>query len=943
MTTLGRILLALLTCLAVAQVGESTKWYYKKKHVGAHVSVTTGSKTVRLTKMLRPAADKLKFIKRKLEHIDSSSSSSSSSSEESNEGSRETFSNRDVRFLRNYGDVRHSSYARYLALVNGYYGQGYGAYAFLPGTHDAYDQRYTISAYNTARSLPPFCGFDRSWNASPFGYSSAFPTNYRYPPGRTNLRGVNFSRYSNIPNSYLRSRDVKYSYKHPAFTRSNQFYTAPFYGGSPYGPRGYTPYGLDYPGPYAWGPDSPSEFGIYINNFFGNRYSGNYRTDMFGRSLEGRPRFPTYGPPKWNFGLPNYYSGRYTNAVDLLQGEYDYLTSYNKFKFDRYGLYQLDLFKEFFHSLDQERFNIIKDIRYPADFTPHLQPDMVFDFIIVGAGPTGSLLANLLSQNYNWNVLLIEAGGHPPPAAEVPLLYSTLARSEFDWDFNLEAADAVGLGMRNQEIRVHMGKGLGGGALTLPDLYYRGCVRDYQSLVEAGLLEYSFPSLLRYFMKTEHLRSILMINDNEVKLHHGFGGPLPVSKITAKDYKYITNVYSAAFSQLGYHPVLDINDAKVNTGYVDMVGHVCTGRRMLPGKVFLSPIVQRENFKLLTNTHVTRILIDTNTNTAYGVELVTKQGQIFTVQASKEVIVTAGAIGSAQLLMLSGIGPRHQLLLHDIDLVKDLNVGGNLKLNAVFTGAVMAHEKALMRHTSVEDMAFDYLAHNDGPLATYGTFSHTVFMDTLTDGYPDVEFHSYYFNKGHHEWLCDFKAMYNYADEYRTKLAQLNDQHNLAVLSLTLLRPHSTGRVILESKNPFDRPIVVGNLLSDEHDVLTFLKALEKISLLEETEAFNEVGSKLVPIAVEECSAFPFKSPDYWKCALKYFTTAASKPTGTCKMGPGSDPSAVVDGFGRVYGINGLRVSGSAVLPDPLTAYSSAPLLMLAEKVAEHIMVSYTI
>jgi choline dehydrogenase len=384
--------------------------------------------------------------------------------------------------------------------------------------------------------------------------------------------------------------------------------------------------------------------------------------------------------------------------------------------------------------------------------------------------------------------------------------------------------------------------------------------------------------------------------------------------------------------------IVDYN-AETQTGFSFIQTSTKNGTRWSTSRAFLHPIRNRKNLHIKKRSHVTKILIDPHTKRAYGVEFV-RNKKSYVVRARKEVIISAGAINSPQLLMLSGIGPKEHLEEIKIPVIQDLKVGYNLMDHMAVIGITfLVNDSVSLRSDAVFQDGRDlieYFRYHTGPLATAGGVEGLAFYDTrnLTDtnGHPDIEL---IFVGGSIVSEPFMRKVFGISDHvYQTVYEGIQKAHAWMIIP-TLLAPKSKGRIMLKDNKPLHKPLIFHNYLEYSDDLEILLKGVKLSVELGETKAFQKFGSKLHDIPVPGCENFQFGSDDYWRCIIKYMTCSMFHVSGTCKMGPASDLGAVVDPRLKVYGINGLRVIDASVMPVVPRAHTNAPTIMIAEKGAD--------
>jgi len=618
---------------------------------------------------------------------------------------------------------------------------------------------------------------------------------------------------------------------------------------------------------------------------------------------------------------------------------YEYLNTFKKFRFDS-GLNSVGIIGEVLSQLDYQRYKLMDDIIYPQDSTRYVINDEEFDFIIVGGGNAGSVLANKLSENINWKVLLIEAGGDPFPITQVPCLWDRSLNSVADWQFKIQPDSTTGFGIEGN-MKIHKGKCLGGSSTTSAQLYVRGSEQLYNSLVQKGLKDWSYDTTETYFNKVERIRSITKTETNTTI--YGKCGLIPVSKFQKTEVSVLEKIVCSGFEHIGCKKESDINKKDIEVGFVSMQGIIKNGRAINTAKAYLSPIFGRENLKVMKYSRVTKVIVNKTEMKATGVEVQTKFGQTLTLKAKLEVLLCAGAVGSAQILLASGIGPKKHLSEMEVPVVKDLNVGQNFLITPVFTGFVISYDKSVVCNQTDEEIAFKYLARHSGPLSRPNGMSFGGFLNTGMSGssFADIEVHQFYIPKNSYSKLCQLKSMFGFSDNLLSVYAKLNYERAISIFTIALINTKSISKILLRSKNPLDSPIIVGNMLTEKYDVKSFIEAIKLLSKIENSDGMKLVNAKIEDIDLDGCAKYNKKTNEHWECLLKYMVSTTSSTAGSCRMGLETDTDAVVDSKLNVIGISNLRAVGRSVLPLITSAYSHVPCIMVAERAYDMIKSKY--
>jgi choline dehydrogenase len=512
----------------------------------------------------------------------------------------------------------------------------------------------------------------------------------------------------------------------------------------------------------------------------------------------------------------------------------------------------------------------------------------MYDYVIVGAGSAGCVLATRLSEDPGVQVLLLEAG--PPDTNEnihVPLGYLQLGRTEVDWDY----CSAPEPECNGRRIPLPRGKVLGGSSSINAMVYIRGNRRDYD---EWGVPGWSFKDLLPYFLKAED-------NERGASQWHGSGGPLPVSEERSG------NLMSKAFVDAGLQAGLARNE-DFNGPEQDGVGiYQLTqrdGMRASTAVAYLHPAAERDNLTVMPYMQVSRVLFDGTR--AVGVEA-SQLGQSQELRAEREVILCGGTYNSPQLLMLSGIGPAEQLTMREIEVLLDQPaVGENLSDHAG-AYAVWTTPEPQSLLLALEPAALEqYEATRTGPfasnLAESGGFAR-VAPDAQA---PDIQFHF---------------APVHIVDEGMSD----PEAHGVWV-SPCLLTPHSRGSVRLGSKDPTAKPIVHNAFYTAGDDMQRMIAGMRLTMEICDQPA-------LAPYCAEAFNTPDGDSDDALREHVARTTFSVYHPVGTCRMG--TDTSAVVDEHLRVNGVDGLRVIDASVMPVVPRGNTNAPTIAIAERAAD--------
>ena len=524
-----------------------------------------------------------------------------------------------------------------------------------------------------------------------------------------------------------------------------------------------------------------------------------------------------------------------------------------------------------------------------------------FDYIIVGAGSAGCVLANRLSVEAGCKVLLLEAGkSDRHPWIALPLKFRDLM-TEMRWNWGYDTEPEPHLD--NRSIYIPRGKILGGSSSINGMIYSRGHPADYDHWRQLGLAGWSYNDVLPYFKKAEGFE------DGETD-YHGGTGPLAVSKGDGESLAH--QAYLAAGKAAGYPTADDLNGATPE-GFGRCDYTIKDGRRANVSRGYLRPILSRRNLTVVIGAHVSRVTFAGSR--AYGVAY-RAGGQERIATAEREVILSGGAYNSPHLLMLSGIGPADHLREHGIAVIHDANgVGKNLQ-DHVHTGVGYTTDQ--MRSFDNE-LRFDRLALNvinwalfaKGPLCTLPVGAIAYLRTQAGLAKPDIEFLMNRVNPEAHIWFPGIRA----------------PKGGYMGTRIILLHPESRGSVTLRSADPTAKAVIRHNFLSAENDLATLRRGIMVAREVYATEPLKSmIGNEVWP-GIKVQSAAEIDAYIRATAGLIYH------PVGTCRMG--TDMEAVVDGELRVNGVANLRVVDASVMPTVPGGHTNAPTIMIAEKIAD--------
>ncbi|GAB4130627.1 MAG: choline dehydrogenase [Raineya sp.] len=534
---------------------------------------------------------------------------------------------------------------------------------------------------------------------------------------------------------------------------------------------------------------------------------------------------------------------------------------------------------------------------------------MLFDYIIVGAGSAGCVLAHRLSEDPANAVLLIEAGAKDNKLEiHIPAAYSKLNRSSVDWAFYSEPQEVLG-GRRLFQPR---GKTLGGSSSTNAMAYIRGNAEDYNDWATLGCQGWSYEDVLPYFIKSENNEDYEKLNPK----YHGKGGLLNVR--SAYTHYSVSEHFIQACIEAGIPFNPDFNgEQQDGTNFFQFT--IKDFKRHSTASAFLNPAKKRKNLRIITKSIVSRVIIEECR--AKGVEILTGKNTTEKIFAQKEVILSAGAFGSPQILMLSGVGDVHFLKSLGIEVKKNLpGVGQNLQDHCFAivssTSKVATANHDLKIHRQIKSIV-EYLLFKKG-IATSSPLEANAFLRVNNESdRPDMQFHFVPAHLGGYD-----KDLYD--------LNTYTRSNGYSILA-TLLQPKSRGYVSISSKNPKDAPIIQPNYLQKNEDKNTLIRGLQKAHEVMQGKSFDKCRETLY---------FPKNIDDkelLWQ-HIQRTLECVYHPVGTCKMGSENDESSVVNSFLQVKGIENLRVIDASIMPKIISGNTNAPTIMIAEKGADMIL-----
>lgn len=527
---------------------------------------------------------------------------------------------------------------------------------------------------------------------------------------------------------------------------------------------------------------------------------------------------------------------------------------------------------------------------------------MEFDYVIVGAGSAGCVMANRLSADGRHSVVLLEAGGRDTnPWIHIPVGYfKTMGNPGTDWCYRTEPDP----GLNGRSIMWPRGKVLGGSSSINGLLYVRGQPQDYDHWRQLGNVGWGWDDVLPLFKRSESY------GDGDVALR-GRDGPLSVSASAVQ--REIVDRWVEAAVNAGYPANPDYNGAtQEGVGHFQLT--LRNGRRCSSAVAYLRPAMRRANLSVLTECLVRALDFDERRVTGVKVR---QKGRTMTVRAGREVILAAGAVASPQILMVSGIGAADEIRAHGVKVVADLpgvgkNLQDHLQARPVYRTSLSTINTEINSFAKQCLIALRYAATRSGPMTMAASLG-TAFLKTRPElATPDIQFH-----------IQPFSAS-----------ERISQPHgfNAFTASVLQLRPESRGEIRLRSGDVRDHPEIHPNYLATKTDQDTIVEGIRVARRIVRQSPLAEVitgeytpGAK---VAAGDCEALLD-----W---ARNTSTTIYHPTGTCKMG--SDSMAVVDARLRVHGIGGLRIADASIMPNIVSGNTNAPTIMIGEKASDMVL-----
>ncbi|CAH1181830.1 unnamed protein product [Phyllotreta striolata] len=550
-----------------------------------------------------------------------------------------------------------------------------------------------------------------------------------------------------------------------------------------------------------------------------------------------------------------------------------------------------------------------------------------YDFVVIGAGSAGAVIASRLSEVAHWKILVIEAGEWGNDLTSITSsAYKITLMSDYNWGYYSIPQENSCLGFEENRCPHPRGKGVGGTSLLNALIYIRGNRRDFDTWCNMGNPGWCYEDVLPFFLKSENYHH----TDPKAPvewIYHGRSGPLWVEQPMPRHLHH--KIFLKANEEMGY-TIRDVN-GESQMGAMPFQINTRIGRRQDSGTAFLKPVQNRGNLKIMTESLATKIIFDSS-KTARQV-LFLHKGISYRVNVRKEVIVSAGAINTPQLLMLSGIGPAKHLKELGIDVISDLPVGESYSDHLQIHGLVFSSNLSEPIR-SFRDSIREFLFEGRGDLAEAVPTQALGYYKTKLgkiERYPDLELSFQDTN----QTSDALSRSYRWRPEVMKYIGGVNADSSFQIFA-TPLHTRSVGTVRLKNNDPLQYPLINPNILSDKegHDFELVYESIQVALNLTKQEAFRKINTKFEHKQLPQCKEFEFMSKDYWRCASKFVVNHNNHPVSTCKMGPNSKEH-VVDHKLSVHGVRNLRIADASVIPISTSSHINAICYLIGEKGAD--------
>lgn len=505
----------------------------------------------------------------------------------------------------------------------------------------------------------------------------------------------------------------------------------------------------------------------------------------------------------------------------------------------------------------------------------------------------------------------------------------SITNTEEDWRYNAEPTPYACLATNKKACSLTVGKTLGGTSAINGMAYLRGNPNDYNEWERNGNFGWSWSNVKKYFLKAENM--------TEYNYQDVYGTKGPIKLINSAFRGVMRDVLVNSSQELGYN----LNKYEPHVGYFDGFMNIFKGERVSTSDGYISKEQPRPNLLIAYNSTVYKVLFD-DTNKAYGVS-VNVGGRLLTLKAKKEVILSAGTVGSAHILLNSGVGPAKHLKSLGIKVNANLPVGKNLQDHFLAVASTIKVKPSVAAGPPGENAVYDYFWNRRGPLSNNNAYSFVGFlkMNSSTSLPYDIEIMHFFHGLNNTPIFGRYMNNTDYIKEVSDFLMNAIKTHFTLNIVPSLLKPKSRGEVLLQSNNPAVPPKIYANHLKEPEDLDILIKATNYVMNVTKTASFSDYLVEVLNVPIPGCKNTTFPSDQYWGCAIRNLGYSSGDLCGTCKMGPRVDKSSVVSPTLIVHGLKNIRVIDASVMPTIVSANTMAATIMIAEKGADMIKKTY--